>query len=256
MQHSYSQINLFIRSLIFSIYSLTSMVLYSFLCVAAIVLPLRYRHALIRSYLRAYMWVLKVVCHIDYHVEGLNNIPRHRVGIVLSKHQSAWETMFLPLIFHDPAVIAKRELLWIPFFGWGLAVADPISINRNNKASAMQQIITKGKKCLENGRWILMFPEGTRVPTGQVGHYKMGGARLAVETGYPVIPVALNAGRFWPRRKFIKQPGTVQVVIGPLIESKDRKAEEVLRLAKTWIEDTMLRIDAPPVSGFVDKSSR
>jgi 1-acyl-sn-glycerol-3-phosphate acyltransferase len=252
---SYSTINLFLRSLIFSIYSSVSMMIYSFFCVAALVFPLRFRHALIRGYLRAYMWVLKKVCHIDYHIEGLKNIPRGHTGIVLSKHQSTWETFFLPLIFHDPAVIIKRELLWIPFFGWGLASVDPISIDRNNKVSAMQQIITKGKKCLDSGRWVLVFPEGTRMPSGQAGHYKLGGARLAVATEYPVIPVALNAGRFWPRRKFIKQPGTIQVVIGPLIETKGRTAEEVLRLAKTWIEDTMSRIDAP-VGGLVDKSTR
>ena len=132
----------------------------------------------------------------------------------------------------------------MPFFGWGLAAGDPISINRNDATSAMQQIITKGKKCLDSGRWVLVFPEGTRIAPGKVGKYRLGGARLAVATGYPVIPVALNAGRFWPRRKFIKLPGTVRVVIGPPIESKGRSAEEVLRLTRSWIESTMARIDS------------
>lgn len=248
---SYSNINLFIRSLIFSIYSGTTILLYSFVCLAALALPLKYRHALIRNYMRAYFYVLKVVCHIDYKIEGLENIPKDRNGIIMCKHQSTWETFFLPLYFHEPAAIAKRELAWIPFFGWGLAVTDPIFINRNNKKSSMQQIIEKGRKCLEAGRWIMVFPEGTRVPSGVVGHYKLGGARLAAETGYPVIPVAHNAGRFWPRRKFIKQPGTIHVVIGPLIESKDRKADEILTLTKNWIESTMSRIN-----GFVDKAAR
>lgn len=247
----YSQLNLFIRSLIFSVYSLTSMVLYSFICLLTIVLPLHKRFEIISHYLRAYFWVLSKVCHINYVVEGLDNIPKDRAGIILSKHQSTWETFFLPIIFNNPAIILKRQLLWIPFFGWGLAVVEPIAINRSNKSSAMQQIITKGKKCLERGRSILVFPEGTRVAIGQVGHYRLGGPRLAAATGYPIIPVAHNAGLFWPRRKFIKKPGTVQVVIGPAIESQGRTPEELLELTKQWIESTMLRID-----GLVDKSTR
>ncbi len=114
----------------------------------------------------------------------------------------------------------------------------------------MQQIIDKGRKCLDQGRWIMVFPEGTRVAPGTVGKYKLGGARLAAATGYPVMPVAHNAGRCWPKRKFIKQPGTIQVAIGPLIESKDRTSEEILKLTKDWIEDTMLSIDR-----FVDKTA-
>lgn len=170
------------------------------------------------------------------------------MGVVFSKHQSAWETFFLPLIFHDPAVIAKRELLWIPFYGWGLAAADPILINRKDKTSAMQQIINKGKRALAAGRWILVFPEGTRVPVGEVGKYHLGGARLAVATDVLIIPVAHNAGYFWPRRKFIKQPGTIQVVIGPVIETSGQTPEAVMDLAKNWIETTVTRI-----GGLVDK---
>ncbi len=239
----YSQINLFIRSLIFSVYSLTTITLYSFVCILSVPLPLRTRHAIIRFYLQIYMKVLKAVCHIDYEVEGLENIPADNRGIIMSKHQSTWETFFLPIIFHAPAVIIKRELLWLPFFGWGLAIADPISINRSDASTAMQQIIAKGKKCLDDGRWVLVFPEGTRVAPGKAGKYRLGGARLAVATGYPVIPVALNAGHFWPRRKFIKRPGTIKVVIGPPIDSKGRTAEEVLSLTRNWIEGTMARIE-------------
>ncbi len=242
-EKSYSQINLFIRSLLFSIYSLSSIIVYSFVCLLTFALPLRVRHRFIRAYMRTYFLMLRFICHIDYKVDGMDNIPKNRSGVILSKHQSTWETFFLPTIFHDPAVIAKRELLWIPFFGWGLAASDPIAIDRKNKSSAMQQIIEKGRRCLESGRFILVFPEGTRVPYGQVGHYRLGGASLAAATGYPVIPVAHNAGRFWPRRKFIKQPGTVRVVIGPVIETQGLEAEQVLELTKSWIEGTMTRID-------------
>jgi 1-acyl-sn-glycerol-3-phosphate acyltransferase len=236
-------VNMFIRSLLVSIITSITIVLYSFVCVVFFLFPLRYRHGLIRSYLRLHIYLLKVICHVNYQVEGLENIPKDRTGIILSKHQSTWETFFLPLIFHEPAIILKRELLWIPFFGWGLASMDPIAINRNNQKTALQQIIEKGRKCLENGRFILVFPEGTRIMPGKIGQYKIGGARLAVGTHHPVIPVAHNAGRFWHKGQFVKTPGTIRMVIGPLIETTGRTPDEVLHLAKTWIEDKMLEIE-------------
>ena len=128
-------------------------------------------------------------------------------------------------------------------FGWGLALSNLIAINRASGSSALQQIISKGRKCLEAGRWVLVFPEGTRVLPGVVGKYKLGGARLAAATGFPIVPVAHNAGCYCPLRKFIKRPGTVRVVIGPVIESQNRTAEQILTLAKTWIEETQSRID-------------
>jgi 1-acyl-sn-glycerol-3-phosphate acyltransferase len=227
-----NKINLFIRSSFFSLLMLITTILYSFICIAAS--PF------------AILWLLKIICHIDYKIKGLENIPKNRSGIVLSKHQSTWETFFLQGLFHQAAIILKRELLWVPFFGWGLATIDPIAIDRNNTNSAMNQIITKGRKCLEAGRWILVFPEGTRIPPGKIGKYRIGGARLATETGYPVIPIAHNAGYFWPKRSFIKTPGTIHVVIGPLIETKNRSAEEVLADAKNWIEDTMINLSHLP----------
>lgn len=234
----------FIRSMIFSIVMAVVTTLYSFICITACPLPLRYRYKIVAAYTKAMVWALKIICRIDYRIEGLENIPKNRNGIVLCKHQSTWETLFLQSQFHQAAIIVKRELLWIPFFGWGLATIDPIAINRNEVATAMEQIIAKGRRCLQAGRWIVVFPEGTRIPYGQVGKYRLGGARLAVATGYPVLPIAHNAGRFWPRRKFLKTPGTIRVVIGPLIETTGRTAEEVLRDAKNWIEQTMLQIDA------------
>jgi 1-acyl-sn-glycerol-3-phosphate acyltransferase len=176
---------------------------------------------------------------VNYQIDGLENIPKDRVAVILSKHQSTWETFYLPTLFNQAAIILKKELLWVPFFGWGLGITDPIAINRNDPKSAMDQIIQQGKKCLDTGRFILVFPEGTRIPPGKVGKYRLGGARLATATGYPVIPVAHNAGKHWKKRGFYKIPGTIQVIIGPLIETKDRTAEEVLNQAKNWIEDKM-----------------
>lgn len=239
----WATLNLWVRSSIFAVFSLTGVIFWSTVIICSWVLPLRTRHLLVRSYLKFYLDVLKWLCHVDYQVIGLENVPKDRVGVVLSKHQSAWETFFLPTVFHAPAVILKRELYLVPFFGWALAASDPIAINRNNRTSAMQQVIKKGAPRLAAGRWIIVFPEGTRTPYGKVGHYKLGGARLAVETGYPVIPVAHNAGKYWPKKSFLKYPGTVRVVIGPMIETKNRTPEEVMAEVQAWIEGQIQRMD-------------
>jgi 1-acyl-sn-glycerol-3-phosphate acyltransferase len=239
------KISMFIRSLIFSIVVPLFTSVWSLICVLCFPLPLHIRNEVVMVWTRSVVWLLKVICHINYHVQGMEHIPKDRNGVIMSKHQSAWETFFLPGRFRETAIILKRELYWVPFFGWGMAVTDPIAINRNDHASAMSQIIKKGTACLKAGRWILVFPEGTRIAPGQVGRYRIGGARLAVEAGgYPILPVAHNAGNFWYKRKFIKRPGTVQVVFGPIIESKGRTAEEVLTLTQDWIEGTMQKIDA------------
>lgn len=240
---SYSTINLFVRSSLVWLFSVIVIPMYYVTLLCNTFSSLQVRQRIIRHFLRSYLYVLKTVCHIDYVVEGLQHIPKNSSGIILCKHQSTWETFFLPTIFYDPAIIVKKELLRVPFFGWGMALMEPIGIDRNKTASAMQQIINQGKKCLDEGRWVIVFPEGTRVPVGTVGHYKLGGARLAEATGYPVIPVAHNAGRYWPRGKFIKRPGTVKIVIGPCIDVKGRKAGEILALAKDWIEMTVTRLD-------------
>lgn len=235
--------NLFIRSFLFSFILIATVTPYSFLCTAARIFPLRVRYTMVTAWTALMIYMLKKLCYIDYKIDGLENIPKDRNGIVLSKHQSAWETFALPIYFDRTAIIIKRELLWIPFFGWGLASLDPIAINRSQKSAAMEELMTKGKKALDDGRWILVFPEGTRVSPGVVGNYRLGGARIAIKSGYPVIPVAHNAGRFWSKRKFIKKPGTVHMVIGPLIETKNKTAEEVMHEAKQWIETTMEKID-------------
>lgn len=235
-------INITVRSAIFTIFMNTFTMFYSFFCVAANILPFRYRYAIIMAWNKTIICALKVICRVDYKIEGLENIPKNRVGIILSKHQSTWETFLLPTLFHHSAIILKKELLWVPFFGWGLAIIDPIAINRNDPTNAMNQVISKGKKCLEQGRWILVFPESTRITPGHTGKYRLGGARLATATNSPVIPVAHNAGRHWPKRGFIKTPGTIRVVIGKVIETKGRTPEDVMEESKTWIEKTVKEI--------------
>jgi 1-acyl-sn-glycerol-3-phosphate acyltransferase len=237
-----TQTNLFIRSLLFSIFMILAATFYSFVSLLLWPLPLRYRYASITGWTATVLWVLKKLCYVDYKITGLENIPSDRNGVILSKHQSTWETFFLPTIFHQTAIILKRELLWVPFFGWGLATIAPIAINRSKTGNAMEQIVAQGKKCLALGRWILVFPEGTRIPFGKVGHYRLGGARLATAAGCPVIPVAHNAGYYWAKRKFIKRPGTIEIVIGELIETKDRTPDEVMKEVRDWIEMTIKEI--------------
>ncbi len=236
---NYSYLNLFVRSIIMWFCSVLSIIIFSLIIVCAWPLKLKYRFKIITVFMRIYMFLLRHICHLDYKVIGLENLQSERNGIVMAKHQSTWETFFLPIYFWEVAAIGKQEIAWVPFFGWAFAASEPIAINRSKTTSAMQQVIKKGKRCLAAGRWIMVFPEGTRIPYGKVGQYKLGGARLAVATGYPVQLVAHNAGLFWPRRTFIKRPGTITVVISPLMESTGKTPEGLMEEAKQWIENTI-----------------
>ncbi|MDX1901279.1 MAG: lysophospholipid acyltransferase family protein [Gammaproteobacteria bacterium] len=233
---------IFIRSLTFSISMVVFTVFYGMVCVASYPFPLRYRYKVVMVWTNTIVWLCKFICRINYTVEGLENIPKDRVGVVLSKHQSTWETCYLPDHFPNSAVIVKRELLWIPFFGWGMKATSPIAINRAEKSSAMEQVMRKGKKALAENRWIIVYPEGTRTTPGKPGKYHVGGARVAVAMGAPVVPVAHNAGYHWSKRKFMKRPGTIRIVIGKPIETIGKTPESVMEEAKNWIEETCQRI--------------
>jgi len=239
----YSRLNLFIRSSIFSSILVPTCILYSLICILSTPLSLYWRSRIARWWIIGMVKLCKIICHIDYQIEGLQNLKKAKTPIVMSKHQSAWEAFYLTAILPEAAIITKRELMWVPFFGWAFNVLKPISINRSNKKSAMQQLIEQGKVALDQGRPMLIFPEGTRIPAGKVGHYKLGGARLSEATGYPIVPVAHNAGRYWPRRQFIKIPGTVRLCFGPPIYPQGKTAEEILALTKDWIENKMTEID-------------
>jgi 1-acyl-sn-glycerol-3-phosphate acyltransferase len=160
----------------------------------------------------------------------------------LCKHQSAWETLALQVIFPPQVWVLKRELLWLPFFGWGLAMTSPIAINRSDGKGAMKQLLKQGKDRLKQGFCVVIFPEGTRVPYGQRGKYKVGGALLAVSSGVPVVPVAHNAGRLWGRNAFSKHPGVVTMSIGQPIPTQGRKADEINAEVEAWIENEIQHI--------------
>jgi len=230
------------RSLLFNILMLVSAPVYSALMLPTVVLPFAIRSPLISGWARMQMFLLKHLCRLDYRVEGREHLPAG-AAIILAKHQSAWETIAFQQIFPPQTWVLKRELMWIPLFGWALALTRPIAIDRGAGRKAVEQVIVQGRNRLQSGIWVVVFPEGTRVAPRTRKRYAMGGAVLAAETGFPVVPVAHNAGSFWLRRGFLKKPGTVRVVIGPTIDPRGKKAEEVIKQAEEWIESKMMEIE-------------
>ncbi|MGR9107051.1 MAG: lysophospholipid acyltransferase family protein [Gammaproteobacteria bacterium] len=213
------------------------------LMVLAFPLPFKVRYCTAQLWVSLVLWLLKKICKIDHHIEGLANIPSGN-AIVLCKHQSAWETIALQKIFPPQVFIIKRELLRLPFFGWALATCEPIAIDRKAGKAALRQVVDQGMRRLAKGRWVVIFPEGTRVKPGVVGRYGPGGSVLAHRSGYPVVPVAHNAGCFWPRNGFLKYPGTIQVRIGKPIFPEKLSATEINHATQDWIEAQMREIGA------------
>ena len=197
--------------------------------------------AVARSYatvmLKWIEWSLAITCE----VEGWENVPDHPV-VAMAKHQSAWETLFMESRFPPQCWIIKRELLWLPFVGWGLYAIRCIAIDRSSGHSARDQIVEQGRRRLAQGMWVSIFPEGTRIAPGNVGRYGIGGALLAVRTGTPILPMAHDAGEYWPRYAFRKRPGRVKVVIGPPIPTAGRDVLAVNTEVQEWIEAQMRRI--------------
>lgn len=201
-------------------------------------LPFIYRYRFITLWSRFVIFWLKITCHINYRLEGFENLPTNTPVIILSKHQSTWETLAFQVFFSPQTWVMKKELLNIPFFGWALRLLEPIAIDRRKKLSSIEQIIKQGREKLQAGRWVIIFPEGTRTAFTENRPFLAGGARLAEATGFPVIPVTHNAGLFWPKKGFLKKAGTVIVRIGPIIDTKNKKAEEINAIAKAWIDQT------------------
>ena len=229
---------LFIRSLLFWIGFIVNTAVFGTSVVILFFTPSSFRLKIARVWSHVNNFLLKVFCGIDFTVQGKENLDVD-TAIILSKHQSTWETLALHSFTPYVHWVFKRELMYIPVFGWALALTDPIAINRGTGRVAIKQLITEGTRKLNDGKWMVLFPEGTRTAPGKSHKYKIGGALLAEKSGYPVIPIAHNAGEFWPRHSFIKWPGTISVVIGPAIETKGRMAEDINAEVFNWIETTM-----------------
>jgi len=232
-----------LRSLVYMVFLVVTVIPYALACLLWAPLPLPLRYRLTVGWPRLAIWGARAICGIRWRVEGAHNLP-DGPAVLLSKHQSAWETLFLPSYLpRQVCFVYKRELHLVPFFGWGLALLRMIAIDRSRGRDAFAQVVEQGRLRLAQGAWPLLFPEGTRVAPGQVGRYRMGGALLAVRTGTPVIPIAHNAGECWRRNAFVKRPGLVTVSIGPAIESQGLSADELNRRVQDWIEGEMRRLN-------------
>ncbi len=230
-----------IRSSVFSIVFVSTIPIFALLTLLCFPFPFKIRYAIASRWAFLNLWWLKHSCGLSYRVSGAEHIPRN-TAIIFCKHQSTWETLALQAIFPPQVWVMKRELLWVPFFGWALAMLGSIAIDRKAGRKAIDQLITQGRQRLEDGRWVVVFPEGTRIAPGQRGRYRIGGAVLAEQSGHPIVPVAHNAGEFWPKRGFLKRRGEIQVVIGQPIQTQGRSAADILALAETWIETEMVEI--------------
>ena len=246
---------LFIRSALFFAGQVVVTIVIAPFVMLAIALPYRARYRIVYQWSRFNTWWLGVTCKLTHEVQGEENIPS-RPAIVLCKHQSAWETICLQHYFSPQVWVLKRELLWLPIFGWALAMLRPIAIDRSAGRDAMSQVLEQGVARLESGCWVVVFPEGTRVPAGSRRRYKAGGATLAARTGVPVVPVAHDAGLYWPRNSFIKYPGVVRLVVGPAIKTRGKSASEINREAEIWIEGTVERLLASKKETFSSPPSQ
>jgi 1-acyl-sn-glycerol-3-phosphate acyltransferase len=207
----------------------------------AAVLPMRWRFRIIAAWRKGFMALCVRVLGLRYRLVGRENIPAVP-SVVLSKHQSAWETVGLQDIFPPQVYVLKRSLLLIPFLGWAFAAVKMISIDRKAGKNALRQVERQGVERLRAGEGVIVLPEGTRTAPGEIRRFKSGGALLAVSAGVPAVPVAHDAGEFWARNAFIKKPGTITVSIGPAIDPRGKTAEEVNALAERWIDTEMRKI--------------
>ncbi|MBS1270241.1 MAG: 1-acyl-sn-glycerol-3-phosphate acyltransferase [Gammaproteobacteria bacterium] len=221
---------------------LVTAILYSLFAVAIAPLPAVTRSRLIGYWATLMVEWLRWTCGLRHRVSGLENLPVTPC-VILSKHQSAWETIAFQEIFPPQAWVLKRELLWIPLLGWGLGATRPIAIDRSAGVRALDDVVKQGMERLAGGRYVVVFPEGTRMPPGARGRYNPGGAMLAKKADVPVVPVAHNSGSFWPRRGFLKLPGVIEVRVGPPIDVAGKRPKQINAEAEEWIEARMIELE-------------
>ena len=234
-----------LRSLAFALFQTIVTPVYALLVLALFWVPAVPRYRFITGWCAMNLWAARWICGIRARVEGLENVGSAPM-IVACKHSSTWETLFLSRLLSPVAYVAKKELLALPFFGWAFRLASPITIDRKAGRDAMRQIAAQGRERFAQGFWIMFYPEGTRIAPGRRVPYKTGAARLAIELGTPVLPIAHNAGWLWPKGVMNKRSGTVTLSIGRPIAANGRDAAEFMRAVETWIEDEVARIGPPP----------
>lgn len=220
-------------------------IVYALLClIIGPLLPFRPRFKVLTGINYFYLGWLRVCCGLKVEVEGREHLPASGAYVAVANHQSEWETFYLQLLVRPQVVVLKRELLKIPFFGWALALLNPIALDRSERRGALKQLLEQGKARLGEGIPVVIFPQGTRVPAGQMGRFNKGGAMLAASAGVPLVPMVHNAGLFWPGKAFVKQPGVVKVRIGAPVQSVGRSVDEIHQTATQWMELAMRDIGA------------
>ncbi len=229
---------LLLRSTLFLLGQIITAPIFTLIALLSLPLAPVTRNVLISGWARSMIWWLRITCNIKHEIQGLENIPA-TPSIILAKHQSAWETLAFQAIFPTQVYVLKRELLWIPIFGWGLAMSSPIAIDRSAGREALKKLVAQGKARLSKGLWVVIFPEGTRKAPGERGKYHIGGAWLATHTETQVVPVAHNAGKFWAKNSFIKKPGVIQIHIGKPIPTVNVKTDALNNQVEHWIESEM-----------------
>jgi 1-acyl-sn-glycerol-3-phosphate acyltransferase len=210
----------------------------------AIVMPFTKRHppfVLAKWWTQMAIFFVRIICGVKHDIRGAENIPTTPT-IVMAKHQSSWETIFFMTYFPEQTWVIKKELVMVPFFGWGIAMLTPVAIDRSAGKDALQQVVEQGTQRLKDGLWMMVWPEGHRIAPDKKGRYKIGGAALSAKSDAPILPIAHNAGTYWPRHWLWKYPGTITVSIGPLIYPNGRQPAEIIAEVEAWIEDEMHRI--------------
>ena len=240
----YSQAELYIRSGLFWLVHFVSMVIVVTAVLVFFWLPINQRYAIGSSWAKMNMQFLRWFCNLDYEIKGKKNIP-DEASLVISNHQSTWETLAFQDFLPNQLWVMKKELFRVPIFGWGLALMGPIAIDRSAGKKAIDQIVEQGELKLNGGRWVIIFPEGTRISPGVKSKYKKGGFIFATRITHPVLPLVHNAGEFWPKHSFIKYPGTITVSIGEPINAMGMEPDDVKEKVESWIRQELLEIGDP-----------
>ena len=239
-----SMFELYLRSSIFWLFHIVTVVAVVGTLLCFFWAPIKLRYAIASSWAKMNMHFLKWFCNLDYRIKGKENIPT-KASLVLSNHQSTWETLAFQHFLPNQLWVLKKELLRVPVFGWGLAIISPIAIDRSAGKKAVDQIVEQGERKLSQGRWVIIFPEGTRISPGVDSKYKMGGFIFATRITHPVLPIAHNAGEFWPKHSFIKYPGTITVSIGEPFNAAGMEPSDVKQKVEGWIKQELKVIGDP-----------
>jgi 1-acyl-sn-glycerol-3-phosphate acyltransferase len=226
-----------IRCALFEVLRITLTVIFATIAPLTAPLSARGRYRIITTWSKLVTITARLIVGIRYEVDGLENLPKTPC-VIMSKHQSAWETVAFQVLLPPQVWVLKKSLLWIPFFGWGLAMMNPIAIDRRNGPRALKKILEQGKSRVRDGWYIVIFPEGTRVAPDETGDYQIGGAWLARKLNVPIVPIAHNAGKVWPKNAFLKKPGMISVVVGPPIPTTSKGPNQLIDEVKDWIEAT------------------